>query len=188
MLPTRSFRTTKHPRLNFSRYPRRPRILPTRQPSDLPSVVFSEVNRHYRNDFRLFWLRTNFFLVVNAGLFGIMSSGFYPEHHQTLSLGGVALFAQGLSILWFLTTRSALTWIDVWRDELVEIDSKVNPFSSFARGERERQARDGFHLRYRPETVASFLPLLFQFLWSWIVFAPFIRSFLRQLRLVLMTF
>jgi hypothetical protein len=39
-------------------------------------AIFAIVNEHYRNDFHLFWQRTRFFLLLQAGMLGFYFSQF----------------------------------------------------------------------------------------------------------------
>ena len=134
--------------------------------------VFKMVNDHYRNDFQLFWQRTNFFLLVEAGLLG-----FFVSKAQTVELRQfftfvVCLSGVALSVIWFLVAVSSIRWIDTWRREVVRIDSDINPYRSFSAGENVTPDKWEFHLRFRPEVVSAWLPLLFFVVWMFLTVLP----------------
>ena len=146
----------------------------TNHRSDSKLEAFRIVTEHYRNDFQLFWQRTNFFLIVDAGLLGFFFTKPFNSSCQCASqsayLPAVCLAGAALSLIWFLVAISSLRWINVWRQEVVRIDEKVNPFRSFSNGEQVKRSVWRFHLYLRPEVVSAGTPVLFITVWLFVYF------------------
>jgi len=130
------------------------------------------VSDHYRNDFQLFWHRTNFFLLIYAGLFGFfVSKAFNVSSIQSFQVI-VCIAGSALSLIWFLVSLSSINWIDVWRNEVVRIDRDINPYRSFSSGEEIEPDKWKFHLKMRPEVVSAGMPVIFFLAWVYMLLFP----------------
>lgn len=132
---------------------------------DAKLTIFGILNEHYRNDFHLFWQRTQFFLLLEAGMLGFyLSKLIAPDAPRwarlTIVCTGILLCA-----VWWFVARSSIHWIEVWRREVVRIDSDVNPYCSFTHGEGVSAPGSSLYQRFRPEVVSSIMPLGFGLVW-----------------------
>jgi len=129
-------------------------------PSDLE--VYKAVTEHYRQDIREFWSRSNFYLIVQAGLLSVFVSmePQFSTYEKTVTIG---LGALGLiiAIAWFFVSRGSAVWIRRWRDQTVEIDKIIDRHQSYTRV--EAFAVKNPHLS--SSTVTQYLPIFFCIGW-----------------------
>jgi hypothetical protein len=132
---------------------------------------FKIVYSHYQNDFQLFWQRTNFFLLVDAGLLGFFVTKEISVTQQCFLL--IVCIAGGvLSIIWLLVSMSSISWINTWRLEVVRLDEEIkssnDKLGSFSNGEEIKSGWWPFKFRLllRPELISASLPALFIFAWA----------------------
>jgi hypothetical protein len=132
---------------------------------ELKVAIFAIVNEHYRNDFDLFWQRTQFFLLLQAGMLGFYFSRLISPaapRWARLTLVGAGLL---LCLVWWLVAQSSIHWISIWRREVVRIDDEINPYRSFTRGEAMDAPVQTRYMRLRPEVISSMMPLGFGIVW-----------------------
>jgi hypothetical protein len=126
------------------------------------------IHDHYKNDFTLYWTRSNFFLLLQVGLLSYFSSNYITEQDGVvffrILISLVGLF---LSIIWFLVLLTSTKWIDTWRNKVVEIDNDINPYKSFSNGENIVQSsKNKLFQTFRPEIISNIMSLLFVCLWG----------------------
>jgi hypothetical protein len=145
--------------------------------------AFKIVNDHYRNDFQLFWRRTNFYLISDSGLLGFFVSKVLDNPLQSRSFSLAACISGAtLSFIWFLVSLSSIYWIDIWRKQVVLIDNDVNPYNSFSVGENieQKQWQFQFIKYFRPEIISTCVPLLFLVIWMFLAYFLFHREIISQ--------
>lgn len=133
--------------------------------TEVKVAVFSVLNEHYRNDFHLFWQRTQFFLLLQAGMLSFYFSRLLTPEAPTWARLIIASAGLTLCVIWWLVARSSLYWISIWRREVVVLDAEVNPLRSFTRGEAIDSERQRLFERLRPEVISSAMPLAFALAW-----------------------
>jgi hypothetical protein len=139
--------------------------------------AFKIVNDHYRNDFQLFWQRTNFFLLADSGLLGFFVSKVLDHPVSSQSFSVLACVSGALlSIIWLLVSLSSIYWIDTWRRQVIIIDADVNPYRSFSVGEELDTQQQWFRQNLRPEVVSAWLPVLFFVVWIFLAYFLFHRE------------
>ena len=137
--------------------------------TEIKVAVFEILNEHYRNDFHLFWQRTQFFLLIQAGMLGFYFSRLLTPEAPTWARLTIAAAGLLLCIVWWLVARSSIYWIEVWRREVVSLDSEINPHQSFTRGEALASEKQKLYERFRPEVVSSVMPVAFGVSWMIVV-------------------
>ena len=123
------------------------------EPTTAAAATYFEVlNEHYRNDFRLFWMRTNFFLLIEVGLLG-----FYHSERGSRSL---LVIVSGISVavVWFVVSYSSFKWIHTWRKQVVKAEALLGLGSAFGAGERVRGENQPWWCRVRPEAPSLWIP------------------------------
>jgi hypothetical protein len=105
-------------------------------PSNVDLEVFKMVADHFNQDLREFWVRNNMYLFVTGILVSVFASLGSTEAYR------LALPAFGLliSLFWFAVSRGSYRWLRAWRDELCEIDLRIDRFQVFHRVERQVRA------------------------------------------------
>ncbi len=98
--------------------------------------VYKAVTEHFRQDIREFWSRSNFYLVVQAGLLSVFVSlspqASSLERIETFGLGILGLI---IAIVWFLVSRGSVLWLRRWRAQAVEIDNVVDRHHAYTKVE-----------------------------------------------------
>lgn len=132
--------------------------------------IYEVVGTHYRNDFTLFWQRTNFFLLINAGLFWfVLSAASNTDVKVTMMKVVASLTGLLISVVWFGVSRSSIVWIQVWREQFVRIDQDINPYKSFENGDNAARKDEQFHQYFRPEELSTIMPIGFAIAWLWML-------------------
>jgi hypothetical protein len=120
--------------------------------ADRDLQIFGVLTEHFRQDLREFWLRQNFYLVVNAALASVfVSSHRRPLHIVLASLGLI------LALFWFQVARGSLKWLRLWRNEVRRVDEIVNRFRSWHTIEANAAAKPWDS----PSWVTQWLPVVF---------------------------
>jgi hypothetical protein len=119
--------------------------------------IFQMAHEHYEQDLRMFWQRSNFYLVVD----GFLVSAFVTAHLRSLQ---IVLACAGLmiSLFWLLVARSSIRWVALWRAEVQRLDRIVNRFQSFDAIENQQKGKPWTS----PSWLTQWLPALF--LTGWI--------------------
>jgi hypothetical protein len=125
--------------------------------------VYKAVGEHFRQDLREFWTRSNFYLLVQAGLLSVFVSISNRTSRSELTMSiALILLGEVLAIIWFLVARASLIWIQRWRGEIIAIDEVVDRHRSYSR--MERSAKHGW--LSSPSSITHLLPLAFCLAWG----------------------
>ncbi len=130
-------------------------------------AVFNVVAEHFRNDFKMVWDHSNFFLVVQGAFLSVFVSLVEKDSAPgvAIALGVVGFVLAGM---WWWTVTGRMYLVEVWRDEMVNVDRRVDGLDIYSRV--EQQVREN---RWLDSTwvVSRFLPPIF--LVSWLVLLGF---------------
>jgi hypothetical protein len=136
--------------------------------TELDLVIYRVINEHFRQDVREFWVRSNFYLLVQAGLISVfVATGSNPAMHTgagnktALSLIVLAGMGLVLSLLWFTVARASVFWIRKWRQEMIELDNLLNRHRSYSRIERYAADRP----LKSPSYITQYVPFSFTLAW-----------------------
>lgn len=129
-------------------------------PADLE--VYRAVTDHFKQDLSAFWVRSNFYLIVEAGLLSafaaLVPKGSSVQHAMALGMAGVGL---SIAVVWFVVARGAVAWIRRWRQEVRELDRVVDRHRVYERVETFASTNP----LKSPSNVTQYLPLLFCAAW-----------------------
>jgi hypothetical protein len=135
--------------------------------------VYKAVTEHFRQDVREFWSRSNFYLVVQAGLLSVFVSlkpqASALEKTETIVLGVLGLIH---AIFWFLVARGSVMWIRRWRAQTIEIDNVVDRHRAYTKVETFASQNP----LMSPSNVTQYLPLLFCI--GWVVLLIYLLLYL----------
>jgi hypothetical protein len=130
--------------------------------ADIEVEVFKAVTEHYRQDIREYWSRSNFYLLVEAGLLSVYvslgSQSSTLTQAMSLSLG---IFGLIIAIVWMLVCRASVVWIRRWRGFTVDLDKIVDRHRIYARAE----AFASNNPLFSSSTITQVLPVLFCLGW-----------------------
>lgn len=128
----------------------------------LDMEIFKIITEHFRQDIREFWTRANFFLLAHAGLFSAFVVA-YPTlaKDRTMIAMSIPILGLIIAILWFMVLRSAVYWIQRWREQVIKLSKKLDRFQCYAEVESSAKQRPFF----QPAYVTQFLPLVFMIAW-----------------------
>ncbi len=129
---------------------------------DADLAVYKAVGEHFRQDLREFWVKSNFYLLIQAGLLSVFVSISNRTSRSELAISiTLILLGEVLAGVWFLVARGSLIWIRHWRDQIIAIDEVVDRhqrYSTIERGVKQRPFSSPSHL-------TQFLPLVFCLVW-----------------------
>ena len=125
---------------------------------------FRAVREHFRQDVREFWPRSNFYMVVQAGLmYAFVSRSEGSTCAEAVAAGYKVLPFVGalLAVIWLFVVITSLIWIKRWRDEVINVERDIGIGTSYARleGLTSRKPWDS------PEWFTLFVPILFGVAW-----------------------
>lgn len=129
-------------------------------PADLE--VYRAVTEHFRQDVREFWARSNFYLLVQAGLLSVFvavspASSFYGKITAlTLSILGLVI-----ATVWFIVLKGAVLWIRRWRDQTIKIDNVIDRHRVYEKVESFAYSSPIMS----PSNVTQYLPIFFGIAW-----------------------
>ena len=132
------------------------------QPSTAEVEVYRTVTEHFRQDIREFWTRSNFYLVVEAGLISVFVASADKPTDATVRLLLAGLGAV-LSVFWLVVTWGSVHWINRWREQVRQVEKPVDSRRTFAKAEALHDEKPYMSA----QTVTQFVPVLF--LGTWIV-------------------
>jgi hypothetical protein len=125
-------------------------------PADL--VVYRAVTEHFRQDVREFWSRSNFYLIVQAGLLSVFVTASSQSSSQSrLLVAGLGILGFVIAIIWFLVARGSVMWIRRWRAQTIEIDNIVDRHHAYTNVEALAEHRPLMN----PSNLTQYLPLVF---------------------------
>jgi hypothetical protein len=129
-------------------------------PADLE--VYRAVTDHFKQDLTAFWVRSNFYLIVQAGLLStfvaLVPKKSHVQHALALGMAGVGL---SIGVVWFIVARGAVAWIRRWRNEVMLLDRVIDRHRVYDRVE----AFASTNPLKSPSNVTQYLPLLFCAAW-----------------------
>jgi hypothetical protein len=113
--------------------------------------ILKMVQTHFLQDLRLFWTRSNTYLLVT----GFLVSVFAAMAVRPVPALVVASFGLIVSGFWLVVARASYRWLGIWRRELCELDMEVDRFQVISKIERAP-------LRpiHSPSGVTQWLPLV----------------------------
>jgi len=125
--------------------------------------VYDAVLAHFRQDISLFWTRADFYLVVQAGLLSVTVNAFA---NRSLANGkfiivGLCTVGLSLTIFWYLVMRGSTFWLGKWREQVIELDTAISRFKSFALVETQVKGSPSLS----PSRITQYLPLVFVIAW-----------------------
>ncbi|MEE9465339.1 MAG: hypothetical protein V3W14_07200 [Candidatus Neomarinimicrobiota bacterium] len=145
------------------------------RPEDLFAAdleVYKVVNGHFRQDLREFWVRSNFYLLVQAALVSVyavtadISSDYSVAIHSVLGVLGFMV-----AIVWFIVTRGSLRWLQRWRDQMLLVERRVDRKPCYAEVEKLATMKPIMS----PSYVTHFLPILFCAAWALLIVLFFVQ-------------
>jgi hypothetical protein len=121
---------------------------------------FDAVMRYYSYETTMYWARSHFFLVANAGLFALSVTAILSRQiERPYLLTFVCIFGVLLSILWYLVLRTGQYWTSRWENICLSLEQ-----AAFGDVEIFRNCRPRRHLSTK--LVARFAALLFIVVWT----------------------
>lgn len=134
--------------------------------------VYKAVTEHYRQDIREFWSRSNFYLLVEAGLLSVFVSIASQPSANARGLGlGLGLFGLAIAISWVLVSRGSTIWIRRWRSFAIEIDKVVDRHQIYAKAETFADRNP----LLSSSTVTQILPVIFCLGWGLLIVFVFFQ-------------
>lgn len=139
---------------------------PTPQ-EDIPQAdleKFRAIREHFRQDVREFWPRSNFYMVVQAGLmYAFVSRSEGSTNAEAVAAVYMVLPFLGafLAVIWLFVVITSLIWIKRWRDEVIAVEREIGIGTSYARIECLAKEKPWFS----PEYVTLLVPILFFGAW-----------------------
>jgi hypothetical protein len=137
-------------------------------------AAYEAVTAQYRMDIEIYWTRSNFFLLVNAGLLTLVTALMDSDQSRNEVLYAVCSVGVVISSLWLLAMWSSYHWLCEWRQRVVDIDAHVNPHRSFLAAEHGEAGSPKLFRRLRPTAIVLWLPTTF--IGSWVLLSLLIAS------------
>jgi len=134
--------------------------------------IFKIVTEHFRQDVHDFWLRANFYLLAQSGLFSAFMVT-YPaltEHGALIIQESISILGLATAILWFIVLRNSLHFVQKWREQVIKLDKELDRFQCYVDVERLAKQRP----YSSPSYVTQFLALAFVVAWAALSVAIFI--------------
>ncbi len=123
-------------------------------------IEFQAVIDHFKQDLREFFIRSNFYLVVQGTLFSAFVLRKTPAStFEYLISSGIILVGLVLASFWSRVSKSSLFFIKRWRREVCDLSYKLTSTQSYYRVEAKEHTDS-------PEAITGLLPHLFA--WSWL--------------------
>jgi hypothetical protein len=124
--------------------------------------VHRAVTEHFRQDVAQLWMRSNFYLLVHAGLLSI----FITTTNNTQILGRPTHIILGLlgvtfAIVWFVVARGSVLWLERWWKEVVKMDEVIDRYHCY-------KDVDDFAVTqpyWNPSYPMQYLPVIFAAAW-----------------------
>lgn len=133
---------------------------------DLKFKIFHIAIDHFRSDVREFFIRSNFYLVIEAALLTVLFTRRIPNETSNsfyffISIG---IIASGLifSYFWWRVAVGSVKWIDRLRDKIIELSE----FSSILKAYSNVEKNAKIYPFQSAERVTQYLGLIFIFFWS----------------------
>jgi hypothetical protein len=123
--------------------------------------IFKVVTDHLKQDTAQFWIRANFYLVALTGLLSAFVLSYNALRQQVGIFRVIPILGALASIFWFAVMRNSITWIQMWREQVVKLDEELDRFRCYAEVESLAK-RKPFS---SPSYLTQFLPLMFMLAW-----------------------
>jgi hypothetical protein len=123
--------------------------------------IFKVVTDHLKQDTAQFWIRANFYLVALTGLLSAFVLSYSALRQQVGIFRVIPILGVFASIFWFGVMRNSITWIRMWREQVVRLDEELDRFRCYVEVESQAK-RQPFS---SPSYLTQFLPLLFMLAW-----------------------
>jgi len=124
--------------------------------------IFKMVEEHFRQDVREFWVRANFYLLAHAGLFSVFVVAYSTLlKSQIMILVILSMLGLVVAMFWFLVLRGSIKWLQCWREQVIDLDKKLDPFKCYIKVESLAKERPFLS----PSYITQFLPLIFVVAW-----------------------
>lgn len=125
-------------------------------------AVYKTVTTHYQQDLREFWVRSNFYLLVQSGLISVFVAASGTSFRQgKATLGMLSVLGFIIAAIWFVVAKGAVIWIRRWRDQVIEIDNIIDRHRVYSRVESYVYSTP----LMSPSNVTQYLPLVFCIAW-----------------------
>jgi hypothetical protein len=153
--------------------------------SDIYSAIYSALVQKYNTELTMFWMRANFFLLINAGLFSVAISLFSRNSpsdrvlNLTLLICGVGFL---LAWVWLLVMHVAYIWINTWRDRVLQLEATLEKQLEATSDDRTHPWKSAYdtvvfpnHWPFtrqwgrRPAYVTRWLPWMFIGIWAFLL-------------------
>lgn len=136
-------------------------------PADLE--VYKAITEHFRQDIRQFWVRSNFYLIIQVGLLSFFVSitpdMTNPSIDDMITTIAMAILGLSIAVVWFIISRGAVQWIKRWREQTILIDNVVDRFKIYSKVEGFAETSP----LMSPSNVTQFLPILFFTIWLFMI-------------------
>lgn len=124
--------------------------------------AYKAVGEHFRQDLREFWNRSNFYLLVQAGLLSVFVSTSNRTSRYEMAIAiALVILGEVLAVMWWLVARGSILWIREWRKQMIALDDAVDRHRCFSVVERHVN-QSPFK---SPSYITQFLPLVFCLVW-----------------------
>jgi hypothetical protein len=143
------------------------------EPSLAELEVYKAVANHYRQDVVQLWTRSNFYLIIHAGLSSIIiatssKNSFHPVVEIAFEICGLLL-----AIVWYDVAKSSIEWCKKWRNQLLKVELSVDPLKSY----HSVEGKIPNCPMKRPSKYTLWVPVLFGMLWLTLLLVSIIELF-----------
>ena len=123
--------------------------------------VFKQVAEHYRQDMRLFWVRSNFFMAVEGLLVSVFALSMRNEGPSWIQ---TFLVVMGLvvAVYWTAAACASTRWLKRWREQVIGVNERLQPSGQWY-GSVIREVQDA---KLVSSKIASLLPIALSLVWA----------------------
>lgn len=121
---------------------------------------YDSILRYYSFETTMYWARSHFFLVANAGLFGFTALNLLArEIEHPLLISSICIFGMCLSMMWHEVLKTGQYWTDRWEGICVSLEK-----DAFGDVEVMRNCRKPRH--FSTKVVARITASMFVTAWA----------------------
>jgi hypothetical protein len=91
--------------------------------------VFEVVAEHFRNDFRMVWEHSSFFVLIEGAFLSVYAA--LADDGAGSVINALAVVGVGVTVLWWWVAISRMRAVDRWRAAMSEIDQRVDFLAVF---------------------------------------------------------
>lgn len=136
--------------------------------------LLKSVGDHFRNDINAVWQRGQFFLTANLTMLAFFfSTAFKREDFAAVLV--ISVVGILLSFLWLQIAKVTVSWINVWRNSLIDIEKEIFKFGPYERG--ENLIGELPYERLRPEEFSPRVALTFIGIWLCVLAGSYFHLF-----------